>query len=219
MATDTTTEKKADPRQVQLRRVRLSFTNSLFEKEATVENGTPKYGCNMILVTGEKDFDGNKAKVQSAIKAAGEQAWKNPDAFQAIAEDNPKRVCFRKGERFRNQEGEVYKGYEGNLAITAGTPAKGQKRPKLLDRHKREVEEKDILEVFYGGAYADVILSFYGTDKGGRGIFATIEAIRSQQEGERIGGGARVSADDFDDLEDNGIDAPAGGAAGDDMLG
>ena len=63
--------------------------------------------------------------------------------------------------------------------------------------------EDDILDVMYGGVYADVILSFYGTDKGGRGVFCTIEAIRSHEEGERMGGGVVVDADDFDDLEDS----------------
>jgi hypothetical protein len=139
---------------------------------------------------------------------AGELKWKNADAFKTIQVDDPKRVCFRKGERFKSQkDGKVYAGYEGNLAISCGTPGGGQKRPKLLDRMKREVEEKDILDVMYGGTHADVILSFYGTDEGGRGIFCTGEAIRSHQEGERMGGGVYVDADDFDDMEDDGFDS------------
>lgn len=196
-------EDKSDGRTVQLKRVRLSFTDSLKEKRATVENGTPKHSCNIILESAGAEFDKNKAKVMSAIEKACEQQWKNKDAWKGIAEESPKRVAFRKGERFKNKEGKVYAGYEGNYAISAGGPGGGQRRPKLLDRRKREVEEKDILDVMYGGSYADVIVSLYGTDKGGRGIFASIEAIRSHEEGERMGGGVYVDADDFDDLEDD----------------
>lgn len=198
-------EEKSDGRTVQLKHVRLSFTDSLKEKKKTSDdpNAAPKHSCNFILESADKYFEENKAKVMSAIKAAGEKAWKNSDAYKGIQEDNPKRLCFRKGERFKNKEGKVYAGYDGNFAFSASGPSAGQKRPKLLDRHKREVAEDAILDVFYGGCYADVIVSFFGTDKGSRGIFASVEAIRSHQEGERMGGGIYVDADDFDDLEDD----------------
>lgn len=218
MATDT----EKDPRTVQLKRVRLSFTDSLKDKKATVENGEPKYSCNLILESEDKDFEAKKAKVVAAIKASGERSWMKPDAYKSIMEDDPKRVCFRKGERFKNKEGEIYAGYEGNWGIACGTPRKGQKRPVLLDRRKKPVAEDDILDVFYGGVYADVIVSFYGTDKGGRGIFCTLEAIRSHEEGERMGGGpVHVDADDFDDLgdPDDAFEGTDGAASDDDPLG
>jgi hypothetical protein len=196
-------EDKSDGRTVQLKRVRLSFTDSLKEKKATVEGGKPKHNLNIINEASGPNFDVNQAKIMSAIKAAGEKKWKNPDAYKGIQEDNPKRLCFRKGERWKNKEGKVYAGYEGNYAFSAAGPSGGQKRPKLLDRHKREVAEDAILDVMYGGTYADVIVSFYGTDEGSRGIFCSVEAIRSHQEGERMGGGIYVDADDFDDLEDD----------------
>lgn len=208
-------EEKSDGRTVQLKRVRLSFTDSLKEKRATVENGKPKHSVNIILESSSPNYDENRAKVTNALKAACEKAFKNPDAFKSIAEDDPKRVCYRKGERFKNKEGVVYAGYEGNYAISAAGPSGGDRRPKLLDRHRRPVEEGDILDVFYGGTYADVIVSFYGTEKGGRGIFASVEAVRSHQEGDRMGGGIYVDADDFDDLEDDGFDSGSSSSSSD----
>jgi hypothetical protein len=214
--------KPADPRTVRLKMVRLSFSDSLKDKKATVENGTPKHGTNLILVQTAGDdklsqqaaalYKQNSEAVLSALKAAGMEAFGKEDAWRDIAEDNPKRLCFRKGERWKNNDGEVYKGYAGNWGISASGPKGGELRPLLLDRYKREVEEKDILDVMYGGTYADVVISFYGTEKGGKGIFASIEAIRSRQEGERLGGGPRASADDFDDLEDD--DSFSGTSAG-----
>lgn len=215
-------EDKSDGRSVQLKRVRLSFTQRLKTKGKTsAEAEKETHGLNIILEASSPKFKENYDKCIAALKEAGKQAFKNENAYKDIAEDAPKRVCFRKGDRFKNREGKVYAGYEGNYAFGANGPSGGEKRPKLLDRHKRIVEEKDINDVFYGGCYADVVVSFYGTEKGSRGIFATIEAIRSHQEGERMGGGIDVDADDFDDLEDD--DSFVGGGSSksddDDLLG
>ncbi|QPC91502.1 ssDNA-binding protein [Mesorhizobium sp. INR15] len=216
MATDSN---KGDGRTVQLKRVRLSFTNRLKDKATTsAESDKETHGCNFILEADQPEFEANNAKVVGALKEAGLQAFKNEDAYKTIAEDAPKRVCYRKGEKWKNKEGKVYAGYEGNRAVTANGPSGGTKRPKLLDRRKRVLRDQatgeqikanmvfgegEILDIFYGGCYADVILSFYGTDKGSRGIFCSIEAIRSHENGERMGGGIYVDADDFDNLEDD----------------
>ncbi|EGL63644.1 hypothetical protein AGRO_3713 [Agrobacterium sp. ATCC 31749] len=213
-------EEKSDGRTVQLKRVRLSFTDSLKDKKKTSDDpkALPKHGLNVINEKDSPYFDENNKKIIAAMKAAGEKEFKNPDAYKTIAEDNPKRVCFKKGERFKNKEGKVYAGYEGNTAFSASGPSGGQKRPKLLDRRKRILreqaakeqlqagkvfEEAEILDIFYGGVIADVIVSFFGTKKGSNGIFASAEAIRSHEEGERMGGGIYVDADDFDDLEED----------------
>ena len=196
-------EERGDGRTVQLKRVRLSFTDSLKEASPTIDGGVPKHTCNMILEIDSPSFAANKAKVISALKSASDKTWKKEGAWKELWDDDPKRCCFRKGARFKNSEGKVYAGYEGNVAISGAGPSGGKKRPKMLDRHKRPVEADDILDVCYGGTYADVIISFYGTDKGGRGLFCSIDAIRSHQEGEHIGGGGiTVDADDFDDLDD-----------------
>lgn len=197
-----TDKTKGDGRTVQLKKVRLSFS-SLDEKRATVENGEPKHSFNVILEANSPYYEENRKKVVAALKAAGLLAFKDEDRYKTVAEDSPKRVCYRKGERFKNSEGKVYAGYEGNHAVACGCPSKGQKLPgKMLDRHKRPVEKEDIADVFYNGSLVDVYLSFYGTDKGGAGFFNTCDAIRSWQEGDRLGGGVYIDADDFDDAED-----------------
>lgn len=215
-------EKKSDGRTVQLKGVRLSFTDSLYEKkrpQSTDDDAKPSYGCNIILPTDSPHFAENKAKIMSALKAAGEQKWKNADAWKHIAEDEPKRVAFRKGEKFKNKEsGEVYDGYEGNWAISAKGPKAGDMRPKMWDRYKRQVQPEDILDVCYSGVFADVVISYYGTDKGSKGIFCSIDAIRSRQEGDRLaGGGVIVDADDFDDLDDDDSFGGGGDEADDDI--
>ena len=211
-------DKSKDGRTVQLKRVRLSFTDSLKDKKKTSDSpdAKEKHSLNIINEASGPFYKENHEKLMSAIRAACEKEWKNPDAYKAIQEDAPKRVCYRKGERFKNKEGKVYAGYEGNMALTLSGPSAGQKRPKLLDRYKRGLRDQasgeqisagkvfdvnDINDIFYGGCYADVIVSVFGTEKGSQGIFASCEAIRSHQEGEAMGGGIYVDADDFDDLD------------------
>lgn len=206
-----------DARTVQLKHVRLSFCDSLLHKKKTAKTDDAKeaHSANLILEKDDPHYQANYDKVVAALRAASEEKWVGkPDRWSEIAKDDPKRVCFRKGERFKNQTtGEIYAGYENNVAIAGKGPMGGQKRPKLLDRHKRPVEEKDILDVMYPGTYCDAIVSFFATDKGGLGVFCSIEAIRSHQEGERMSGGFDVDPDVFEDLEDDGF----GGA--DDLLG
>lgn len=202
-------EKKSDGRQVTLKNVRLSFTDSLVEKKATVKDGKESHGCNFII---DPTTDSGKANIAACLKAieAAEIVHYGPEGVGKIAKvvEDPKRICLRKGEKFKNDDGEVYRGYEGMFGLTAKGPGGGKKRPVLLDRHKRPVDPADIEDVFQGGYYADAIVSFYcmsDKDKGGHGLFCTIELIRSRQEGEVFGGGARVgeaeiaSLDDLDD--------------------
>lgn len=218
-------DKDKDPRTVKLKGVRLSFTDALTEKKATSsENPDRKtHHLNIIIETTgpmAKYAEANKAAVIAALKAAGEAKWKNATAYKDIQEDAPKRVCFRKGDRFKNQEGQIYAGYEGNYAFSCTGPGGGQRRPRLIDRYKRlvlpkgetppastkleirHIEVGEIDNIFYSGCYADVTVSFYGTDKGSRGIFATIEMIRSHQQGERMAGGYNFDDSDLDDLDD-----------------
>lgn len=212
-------KKKTDPRTVKLKRVRLSFTDALFEKKKTSdESDKLSHHCNLIIEKGQPEFEANNAAIMAAIREAGKKQWGDEDAFKEIQEEAPKRVCYRAGNRWKNKDGQVYAGYDGNFGLTGKGPGGGQKRPKLLDRRKRRLreqatgehiaagkvfEEKDILDVCYGGSYADAIVSFYGTDKGSRGIFCTIEAIRSHEEGERMSGGYVLDDDDFEDLDDD----------------
>lgn len=198
------TDSKGDGRTVQLKRVRLSFS-TLDEKKATVEDGEPKHSFNIILEKDSPHYKENCRKVEAALAAAGKVAFKDEARWESVKDDSPKRVCYREGKRFKNSEGKIYAGYEGNMAVTCGCPSKGQKRPKkMLDRHKRDVISKeDIADVFYNGVVCDVFLSFFGTDKGGQGFFNTCDAIRSWQEGDHMGGGINVEAADFDDADDD----------------
>lgn len=219
-------DKKTDLRKAVLKKVRLSFTDALVEKKAAVRDGKESHGNNFIVDPNEAKFGAANVKAcLAAIEAAEIEAF-GPDGVGKIAKtvDDPKRICFRKGEKFKNQDGEVYTGYEGMIGLATKGPNGGAKRPLLLDRHKRPVDAADIEDVFQAGFFCDAIVSFYvitDKDKGGNGLFCTTELIRSHQEGETFGGGSRVSESDIaglDDLEDNFDDGPAPSGGGNSLL-
>lgn len=220
--------KKKNPRIATLKNVRLSFTDSLGEAKATVKNGVPKHGCNILIEPGKPETDANKAAVIAALEAVGEEKWSNKDKYKTIAKKDPKRVQYRKGDVFTDKDDVPYKGYEGAMVVPGYGPGgtKNPKRPCIMDRKKNwvwnpdkgaEASNSKILDVCYSGAYADVRVEFYpveGADAGGDGIFTAIHLIRSRQTGDRMAGGYRVDdsdADEFDDLEDDldDLDEPA----------
>jgi hypothetical protein len=210
---------KKDPRTVTFKRVRLAFADGLVEQTTPkgVDDAQPKFNAQLLIecvgddAKARAEAEGNKARALGGIEAACDQQWGKKDRWKTIQEDSPKRIAFRKGERFKNDDGEVYLGYAGNFVVSAAGPGAGKRRPKLFDRHRQEVtgDEAKLKEKFaqlaYSGCYADAIVSFYGGDKGGVGVFASIDAIRSWEEGARTGGGGYVaSADDFDAADDEG---------------
>lgn len=229
-------EKKKNPRIATLKNVRLSFTDSLHTAKATVKDGVPKHGCNILIEPGKPETDANKAAVKAALEAAGTEGWEKPDKYITIAKKDPKRVQYRKGENFTNGDDEIYKGYEGAMVVPAYGPGgtKNPKRPAIMDRKKNWIWNPDkgaenvskIPDICFSGVYADVKVEFYpvsGADAGGDGIFTAVHLIRSREVGERMAGGYRVDdsdADDFDDLEDDlddiDDDAPAKGKSDDD---
>jgi hypothetical protein len=207
-----TIEERSDGRTVQLKRVRLSYCDSLKDKKPTTKDGTgkPKHTLNLILdpndPVGKKYFEENKQKAVAGLKAAGEAFKKKPDLFKTLMEDEWKRCCFRKGEKMKNGDGVVREHYKGTYWIAGAGPKAGDKRPTIKRKDKSVVAYDDILDVCYGGVYADVVVSFYGTDKGGGdGIFNSIEVVRSWETGDRFpeGGGIHVDDDDFDDDDDD----------------
>lgn len=217
------TDNANDGRIAKLKNVRAYYTDSIHEAKPTVEGGEPKYTCTLVLEKDSAEFESNRKAIIAALNAAAEKQWKKPDAWKTIMEDDPKRLAFRKGERFKNKEGQVYRGFEGNMAVAVAGPSGGKRRPVILDRRKKKVTDpSDIPDVLYGGTYCDCIVSFYGTDKGGRGLFASVEVIRSREEGDRVGGGYQFRDDDadfFDELEDDdSFDGKSSGSDSDDEM-
>lgn len=198
-----------------LKRVRLSFP-SLFEMKKTSEEGKPKYSVAGLMDPNTETGKANIAAVKAMQTRLAKQTWKDnwEKVLKAMEWD---RRLLRPGERATNAEGDVYAGYEGMYFVTASNT----RSIKVLNRDKSAAGPND-QEKFYGGCYADLVLSCYTvTDrkKGGNGIFATIEIVRWVADGEAFGA-APVDEDDYlDDLDDDEDDFEdtGSGSGGDDF--
>jgi hypothetical protein len=207
---------QTDERVVTIKNVRLSFCNGLREKTKSHPDAKPKHSCSFILDPSVAEHPANLKAVKKAIAAAEVKEFgAGKEGIIGKSVQDNKRIVFREGNTFTNEDGETYQGYDVEGAYGLGS-CKSDKRPKLFDRKKNPVEAEDIDDVFQAGQFCDAIVSFYCTSKkeqGGRGLFASVQLIRARQTGETFGAGNNASADDLDDLDDDGIDGD------DDLLG
>ena len=179
--------------------VRLSFP-TLKNKRATVKDGKEKFSANFIIDPSTPQGKRNIELCKKAILEAEMETFRKTGVVKTI--EDPKRIAFRPGAKFRNQEGEVYEGYAGMVAVSCNNDS----RPQLWDRYKGEVDYEDIEDVFQGGFHCDAAIRFFcvnGADKGGRGLFCAVNGVRSHQRGEVFSTGGRISVDEFDDLDDD----------------
>lgn len=196
---------QTDDRVVTIKNVRLSFCNGLREKTKSHPDAKPKHSCSFILDPSVAEHAANVKAVKKAIAAAEVKEFgTGKEGIIEKSVQDFKRIVFRKGDTFTNEDGDVYQGYDVEGAYGLGS-CKSDKRPKLFDRKKNAVEPEDIDDVFQAGQFCDAIVSFYCTSKkeqGGRGLFASVQLIRARQVGETFGAGNNASADDLDDLDD-----------------
>lgn len=207
------------PDVVVLQNVRLGFPK-LFTPEASVENGPLKFSAHAIIDPETAHGKSNIEKIKAAQKHVAQNQWGEKWA-NVIKGLEKNRRAFRDGDTQTNSEGDIYSGYEGMKMVAAGRSQK-QGRPQNLDRRKRPVAEED--GVLYAGCYVDMVISFYtvtGKERGGNGLFASLEVVRFREDGEAFGGGmsGEEAANLLDDLEDMDDDIPfdsAGEGSGDD---
>lgn len=207
-----------DERVATIKNVRLSFCNGLRTKTKSHPDAKEKHSCSFILDPGVAEHAANMKAVKKAIAAAEiKEFGTGKEGIIAKTVQDNKRIVFREGSKFTNEDGDVYDGYSVEGAFGLGS-CKSDKRPKLFDRSKTAVELEDIDDVFQAGQYCDAIVSFYCTSKkeqGGRGLFASVQLIRARQVGDTFGAGNNADPDDLDDLDDvdDGLDGD------DDLLG
>lgn len=182
-----------------LSNARLSFPK-IFEKTKTSEEGQLKYSLSCLLDPNTAAGAENIKRVKAMQMRLAKTQWKD-NAEKILKATEWDRRLLRPGEKATNAEGDVYAGYDGMVYVTASNT----REIKVLNRDKSPAGKND-QEKFYGGCYADVVLSCYTiTDrkKGGNGIFATIEIVRWRGDGEPFGAAPLEENDYLDDLEDD----------------
>lgn len=183
-----------------LKNVRLSFPK-LFKAEKSTDTSSPKFSAAFLIDPNTAEGKANIKAINAAIEHAKTKAWADK-AEKIYANIDWDRKPLRDGNKATNAEGDIYAGYEDMMFVQASSAEK--RRPQTLKRDKSPATEED--NVFYGGCYVDAVVSVYPVtekDKGGNGVFASIEVVRFRRDGEPFGSGA-VDADDYlDDLDDD----------------
>ncbi len=183
-----------------LKKVRLSFPK-LFKPEASTPTSAPKFSAAFLIDPDTAHGKANIAAMEAAIEHVKKKTWgERADKIYANIEWD--RKPLRDGYKATNSEGDVYAGYPDMVFVAASSPEK--RRPQVLRRDKSVIYEDD--GSVYGGCYVDVVVSLYSvTDKerGGNGVFASIEMVRFREDGEPFGSGPLDADDYLDDLDDD----------------
>jgi len=182
-------------------KVRLSYVR-LFEPQVT-ENGDERYSVSILIPKDDKE---TLRKIKAAIDAAIQDGIKSK--WGGKLPPNLKKP-LRDGDTDRPDD----PAYAGHYFINASSVTKpGIAKPigKGPDGKMRFQEITDSTEV-YSGCYARVSLNFYPYNRNGnKGVGAGINNVVKVQDGEYLGGRARLEDDfadvDFDDVADFGDD-------------
>jgi hypothetical protein len=183
-----------------LRKVRIAFPHLFTPQASLEEGGTPKYNANFLIAKGSE----NERLIKEAVLAAATEQWKG-NAAKVLGALETSKKCLRDGDKNLDDSGEVRKGYEDHVFVVASNKA----RPTVVNKDKTPLVEGD--GVIYGGCYVNALVDVYPMDKDKiRGVFAELRGVQFVADGERLGGSAPASLDEFDDVEDDGEDPLAG---------
>lgn len=177
-------------KQVLLPMVRLAGS-SLFKKTAFDDSKEPDFNGRVLF---KKDSEAAKI-AKAAIKEVFQQEF-GADAKPA---KNPLHCGSELAEKSGFDDTQFYMNF------------KGDERPVLVDADKNPIVEDD--GVIYPGCYGDLLVRLYawGPGKYGKGVGIGLRGFRFRKDGERLGGSAPASVDDFPDLDSE-------GEAGDDWM-
>ena len=195
---------------LRLTNARSSFANGLWNASAAVEGGIPKFNCDFIVSpdtrverkTAEGKWVATTLKEAQALTAA--EAFKgDTKKAQAWFDDlDARQKSVREGNKNKDKSGDVRTGYEGNLYVHATS-----KTHMPVYRGDRSLVTNEADSPIYSGCYVNARVSIYCNLKAGqKGLFAGLQGTQFAKDGDSFGGGAKASADDFDEVTE-GADA------------
>jgi hypothetical protein len=188
--------------QLQIKKARGTFLH-LFTAQPSLEEGKdPKFNGNFII---EKDGDASKA-IRKAMEAVAIEKW-GANGVKVLDNFEASKLCLRDGDRNLDKDGNVRKGFEGMQYIVASSKTK----PGLFDNKKDPATDKARALLtddgtLYSGCYVNLSLDIYAVDNPTqkvKGVFADLRGVQFAGHGERLGGGAPATADEFDCTEED----------------
>ena len=165
---------------------RLSYLNANEPKAPMNGNGTPKYSASVII---PKSDTVTVAKAKAGIQAAyTEGKGKLRGNGKTVPKLENIHTPLRDGDTERPDDPVYANSWFINCSST--------RKPKAFDADGNEIIDSSEL---YSGIYAKVMINFYAYSvNGNRGIAAGFNGLKKVRDGEPLGG-ANVTADAFDD--------------------
>ena len=174
-------------------KVRFSYV-TIFEPRAGEDGGEPKYSIALLI---PKSDTTTVEKIKAAMKEAA-------DAFrakngQASLPANPMSP-LHDGDGTKPNSGEPY-GDECKGCWVMNASSK--QKPLILDAFGNECTDPGEI---YSGCYGRAVINFFGYSNRRKGIGCGLMGVKKLTDGDPLGG-ARASADDFNDgYEDDDFD-------------
>lgn len=166
-------------------KVRFSYVN-VFEPREDQNGGDPKYSVTLLIPKSDTTTLG---KIKDAIAEAREVFCKRNGANALPAKPNH---TLHDGDGMRDSGDPFGPECKGCYVITVSS----RQKPVVVDSFRNPIT--DPAELF-SGCYGRAAINFYGYNRNGKkGISAGLQSIQKLHDGEPLGG-ARGSADDFDD--------------------
>ncbi len=183
--------------------VRLSYCAVTKKTKSVNQEGAKlKHRTNGLIYKNTKDGKASKAVLDQAVEHVMDSVpkWKGKHEKILKAMDD-KRLPVFDGDEYTNAEGDVRDHYEDTwyLKLT------NDKLPKFKDRRGDDLSLEEAEELFLSGHWAVAYLHFYPVtdqDKGGNGVFATLDALQFFKRDEQFSGGG-IDDDEIDDLGDD----------------
>ena len=173
---------------VKLENVILSMPY-LFEAKAFDADSDAKFSAHFLV---EKNSPAMKVVVD-AIQAEAKALWKDaaPGKLKAVKAAG-KIWCLRDGDGKVDKNGEPFKGYAGRYFVSA----KNTLRPTVVDGQRQPVDAAD--GKVYAGCVVNAFIDVRANAKPSDQVYAYLLGVQFVKDGERLGGGAVASADDFE---------------------
>lgn len=166
-------------------KVRFSYV-SIFEPKPQGDGGELKYSITLLI---PKSDTATLNKIKAAMAEAREAfCKKNGASALPIKPITP----LHDGDGVKPSTGEPY-GEECKGCYVMSLSSK--QKPVIVDAFRNEITDPN--EV-YSGCYGRAAVNFFGYSNKKKGIGAGLQSIQKLHDGEPLGG-ARGSADDFDD--------------------
>ena len=161
--------------------VRLSYPH-LFEKD----EASDKYSASLIIPGDDKEsLKVLNEAIEKAKESGKSSKWggKVPSKLTLPIHD---------GAESTDSSG----AYDGNYYFSARSSSK----PKIFDEDGIEIVDSDDV---YPGCYVRAIIAFYPYNNSQNGVGVILKGIKKVKDGDPLGGSSNVTADDFDEEDDD----------------